>query len=55
MGKAEKNAIQHWKYVEGVLNATSIYSKDIIKVIGKFYQEALIHGYKHGSEDELYG
>jgi len=58
MTKAEeKKAIEHWSYIESVLDneipEDVTYSKrEYIDGVGKHYCAALIHGIKHGVDHE---
>ena len=53
----KKKAREHWAYIETVLNdeipENMSYSKrEYIEGVGKHYRAALIHGIKHGVDNE---
>ena len=50
--KEHELAVEHWKYVKGVLiNAESNINSRILDIIGFHYITAFKHGYKHGKEE----
>ena len=53
--QARKIAEDHWKYTERFLNAvlgTEDISPKTRRICKFLYEEGMIHGFKHGKEDE---
>lgn len=47
-----KEAEEHWKFIEQLLNKTIDLDKESRALIHFLYVEAMIHGAKHGKEDK---
>ena len=54
LGKAPKTeAEKHWKYSEGLIRRIApTLGEDEIAVYKYLYEQAMIHGWKHGREDK---
>jgi hypothetical protein len=46
MSDIEQLAQEHWDYLKTVLEQQ-------LEVTGKFYRDAMVHGYRHGYEDAI--
>lgn len=52
--KFKESVEQHWKWVEGLLNVTVLKDMDfdeMMRLCHYLYITAMIHGYKHGIEE----